>query len=188
MIGILGRPIVLYMAVLANCRRTFVNIIDVTGRAGDGRVLARQWILGLRRMIELRALPLRRGVAQCAVLRESRRHVIRILGGLEVFQVAAFTSRRQAFEHVIYMARRAGYRSMFARKRKLGGVVIELRALPLRGGVAQFAGLRKTGGHVIHALRRLIILDVAQRTSRCQSRKLIIHMARRARHRSMFAR
>ena len=59
--------------------------------ARQGHMRSRQWERGLGAVIKLSSGPLRRRVAQCAILRESRRNVIRIRRLLKVGQVAVGT-------------------------------------------------------------------------------------------------
>ena len=125
-------------------------------------MLACQRILGLCGVIELRALPLRRGVTQDAILRETRRNVIGTLCSLKILQMATLTSCWQALEDVVHVAASASSGDMLARQREFGRVVIELSSLPLRGGVAQLAGLRESRSNVIHTLGCLIVLEVTR--------------------------
>jgi hypothetical protein len=62
------------------------------------------------------------------------------------------------------------------RERSLRGV-IEARWSPGRGGVAELAVLRESGGHVVRTLGGLVIRKVARVASRVESGVLPIGMA-----------
>ena len=119
-----------------------------------------------RRVIEGRTLPTGGAVALLTGLRESGLHVIGIGRALEIGQVALHA--RSAGKAVgatraecRVMALRALQRSMRAGQHEPGRVVIESRAVPVRGAVALFASLREPGLHVIGIGRALEIGHVA---------------------------
>ncbi len=85
------------------------------------------------------------------------------------------------------MAQSASDRNVFASQRKLSSVVIELRAEPLRGVVAQLAILREPGGEVIRIISSLVVLQMARRTGRAQSRILAARMALGTGHSGVFS-
>lgn len=85
------------------------------------------------------------------------------------------------------MTQGASDRSVCAGQRKLGGVVIELRPEPLRGVVAQLAILREPSGEVIRIISSLVILQMARRAGRAQSRILAARMAQGTGHSGVFS-
>jgi hypothetical protein len=106
-----------------------VVAVHVALRAGDRRVGSGQGEAG-GRVIKSRAAPVRGVVALLAGLREIRRHVIRIGRSLEIFQVAADTSRRRQVVVVVHVTLRALHRSVGASQREPGVVVIKRRLRP----------------------------------------------------------
>jgi len=91
--GVRRRLIFRKMAGDAGGRQRRVLIVDVARGAGNGSVLARQRELR-RAVIERRPGPLGRVVAQGAILREARGHVIGAGGCLVIRQVARYASSR----------------------------------------------------------------------------------------------
>jgi hypothetical protein len=118
-----GRGVILCVARVAIRRGPDELPADVaTGaRHGDVRARQREWRL---RMIEDRASPRDRGVADGAVGGETRLDVIGIRGALIVLYVAGITISGGANEFVVDVAERAGDVHMRAgeRKRRLGVV------------------------------------------------------------------
>lgn len=106
-------------------------------------------------VVELRALPLHRGVAVFARIGKTSASVIRIRALLEFGHVAARAVHRSACESSRCMARGAiADAGVRASKRKLsGGVVIELRSLPCLRRVAECAIAREVCLGVIGNLR-----------------------------------
>ena len=86
------------------------------------------------------------------------------------------------------MALCAGDGYVLAGERELGGLMIELRALPLRGVVAEDAVLREARRNVVGRLGGLVVLQVAGFARCIQARILSRRVALRAVDRSMFAR
>ncbi len=89
---------------VGGCSGEFV--IHVTLIAGQGYVSTGQRELGCGVVIEFRSLPLNRGVADCAILRESCRNVTRIVGLVEIRYMAGYARRGSACKPVIDMALR----------------------------------------------------------------------------------
>jgi hypothetical protein len=159
--------VVVEMAGGAVLRRAGEPVVDVALRASDGRVLTRQRELGGRFVIELRALPLRRRVARFTGSREPGRLVVRIRGAVVSSEVTRRTLRRQSRVLTVDVALLAGERRMLAGERELGGrVVVELRALPLRRGMAHLAGGGKGGRLVVRIRRAVVSSEVTGRTLR----------------------
>ena len=123
-------------------------------------------------VIELGAQPLRGGVAELAVLREASGGVVRVLGRLEVGQVARVAGRAEGGVLSVGMALSARGGGVFASQRKLGCIVIELGAQPLRGRVAELAALRVTGRNMIRAGSGLIVLQMTRHAVGAQRRIL----------------
>ena len=86
--------------------------------------------LGHGRMVERRAGPIRGGMTSTAVLREVGSHVRRIVGVVEVCQVARDAGSREPHELIVFVALCAGHGDMSTRKRELGLAVIKLRPVP----------------------------------------------------------
>lgn len=163
-----------------------INIINVATGARGGRMFPGERELG-RIVIELRALPLRGVVTQLAGLRKTRGYVVDTFRRLIILDVAGRTSRRQSRKLIVHMARRAGHRRVLARQRKLGRIVIELCAQPLRGGVAGLAILREPCCLVRRILGRLPVFQMTSDAFGPQASKYVVHMATRAGHRGVFA-
>jgi hypothetical protein len=139
----------------------------VAARARRGCVFSGQRELRCRAVVELRARPLRCGVARFTSLRESGCRVVRVRRLLELRHVAIHASCWESGVLAAHVTTRAPRRRVFARQRERGSVVIEGRPSPLRRRVAVFAGLREaclfmpgSGGGVelrlmtVHARRR----------------------------------
>ena len=162
MVRIVGALVVLQVAGIAGGAQAFVDAARMALNASRGDVLAGQRERGLGGVIEFRAGPIDGGVALRAILREASGGVIRIGGALIVLQVAGIAGRGQRSVLAVGMALRARRGGMLAGERKLGGAVIEGGGHPCRGGVAQLAILRESGGDVIRIRGALIIFQVAR--------------------------
>lgn len=149
-IGILGVVECRQVATDAGGRRSPEEVVLMTLGASDCRVRSGERELGGGVMVELGSLPLRRGVAQRAVLREAGQDVIGIPGALERRQVAGNAGAGGSAEDIVLVALGADYRRVRSGQGKLrGGIVVKFGPLPLRGAVAQRAVLREAGHHVI---------------------------------------
>jgi hypothetical protein len=124
-----------------------------------------QWKPSLR-MIEGRRLPCCCGVTNFALLRKSRRDVIRIRGSLKILQVAGHTRSRRQVVVPVRVALRASHMCVGPSQWECGFRVVESCRLPTRGGVTHFALLGNTGGCVIGVGRPLEIPEVARNTRR----------------------
>jgi len=136
-------------------------------------------------VIELRPGPLRGGVADSAILREARRHVVRVGRLLIVGQVARTALRGQACVLARRVALRAGHRHVRSGQREFRFAVIELRPGPLRGGVADGAVLRESRCHVVRVGGLLIVGQVARTALRGQACVLARRVALGTRQRHM---
>ncbi len=141
--------------------------------------------LGGRIVIELRALPLRGRVAHCAILGETRRHVVRIGRRVVIRQVAAIASGQRTGILAVDMALRALRVRVRPGQRELRLGVIELRARPLRGRVADRAVLREARRGVIGIGGRVVIGQVAALAGGQRAGILAVDMALRALHRGV---
>ena len=140
MVGILG--VVEGRQMAGNARRwcSGKNLVGVALIAGHRDMRAGELELGGRVVIELATLPLRGGVANRTILRKTGGPVIGVLGVVEGRQMAGDARRWCSGKDVVNVALLAAHRDMCAAELELGGrVVIELAALPLRGGVADGA-------------------------------------------------
>ena len=116
-------------------------------------------------VIELGSRPLRGRVASNAPRRESGRRVIRIIGLLKVGQMAAHAIHGSAGEAIVCVTLAACRGRMGASQRELGRrIVVELRASPLRRGMASSASSGKAGRRMIRGRGLLIIIQMAAGT------------------------
>ncbi len=129
-------------------------------------------------VIELRPLPLRRGVTLCAIPREIRRRVCRIGGLVEGVQVAPFTrlrSSRKPARHVTRVALDLGVRTG---QRKLSEHrVIEHPAFPLCAAMANGTVARESSLDMVGVLGGVEVLDVTVNTLRGGAGVLAARMA-----------
>ena len=134
---IVGPLIVLEVTVAASGAQGRVLAVRVALHASGSDVRARQRELGLRGVIEHGAVPVGCGVAQRTILRESGRNVVRIGGRLVILQMTVVASGAQTFIDAVGVALQASGGHMFASEREGGlRIVIELRPVPIGGGVA----------------------------------------------------
>ena len=139
-------------------------------------------------VVELRAVPLRRGVANGAILREAGLQVIGAVRRLIVLHVAAIAIGRRARESSSHVALGASHCRVSSGQRELGRIVIKVCALPAAGRMAGVAFGRKLRLNVIGIGGVLEIGKMAARAiGRCAG-ELAAHMAGRALHRGMRAR
>ena len=96
--------------------------------------------------------------------------------------VATIALGRRRGEVTARVAARARNADMRSRQGKIGLAVVERGWLPGRGRVANLAGLREMGSHVIRTCRRIEIFQVAGNAGGRQAREDIIDVAGRARH------
>ena len=123
------------MAGDARSREPGKHVVFVAlGTRCDTDVSPGQRELRLCGVVERRALPIRRCMAQAAVLREACRDVVRIGRAVEICQMAGDASGRESGEHVVFVT--LGTRcdtDVSSGQRKLRPCgVIERRALPIR--------------------------------------------------------
>jgi len=102
---------------------------NVATRARDGGVRTGQWERGFA-VIESGRLPGCCVVADLARCRESRGHVVRIRGAVEILHVARRTGGAQARENIVHVATGTGDRGMGTGQRERRVVVIEDRSSP----------------------------------------------------------
>lgn len=119
-------------------------------------------------MVEHRACPSGRVVADGTILRESGVHVVGIGGFLVVGQMARSARRRSAGVLSVDVALRARDAQVESGERELGQAVVHGRLIPTRGGVALFAVLRHAGGSVVRVLRSVVIVEVTRGAGRAQ--------------------
>lgn len=170
MVRIRGRLVVLNVAARARHIEAGVNSAGVTLRAGNGDVRPGQGELGLRGVVERGTQPIRRGVAELAILRESGRGVVRILGRLIILHVTRKTGRAQTLVNTTRVTLETSGGRVLAGERECGlRGVIEGGSVPIRRRMAELAILRESGGGVVRIIRRLIILHVTRRTGRTQT-------------------
>ena len=148
MIRIVGCLILRLMARVAVGGSAGEHIVDVAGSAGHGDMGA-----GKRErcvvVVERSGAPCRCGMADIAGLRVAARDVVGIGSVVVVRQMAGDTSRAQAGELTISMACGAHQRDMRAGESEAGLGVIENRAEPVGGGMAERAILGECRDDVI---------------------------------------
>ena len=133
-------------------------------------------------MIECRSGPVRGGVALVASLRDTRLGVIRVVGVLEVFQVAIDASRVRTGQAVVVidMALRALHGRVHPGKREAGGRVVERRVHPRSRGVTLLATCREAGLNVVWIRGAIELRHVARGAVGGRPDELAIDMALRA--------
>ena len=156
-VGIVSRLIeVGHVAARADGRCAFVDIVDVAAGALHRGVETGQRELRLG-VVKNRTLPVCRRVADIAVLGEPGGHMVRVPGAVVVLEVAAVARRGRAFEHIVDVAGCASHARVETSQRELRRrVVVKLRALPLRGRMADRAFLGEPSRHVIGTVGRLV--------------------------------
>ena len=145
---------------------------------------ASQWELGLT-VVERCACPTRGRVAEGAIRRETGLRVIRIRGPVEIPDMTRAAIIRHRVEVAVHMAlgtRHTRVRSG-QRERSLG--VIERRALPIRGAVAQGTVGRKSSRLMIRIGGPVEIIQMAARAVGRRGRKRPADMALIAGQRGM---
>lgn len=121
-------------------------------------------------VVELCALPTDVAVAGCAVVRESRRRMRRVLGGVEIGNVASEAVGGSAGETAAHVTGDASQPSMRAHQCEVGKArVIEFRALPAIHSMAALTLQRKLRCSMVRRLRFLIIAQVAAHALRTQA-------------------
>ena len=128
-------------------------------------------------MVECRACPPHRRMANRAILRKSGGRMIRIGCAVEFRQVARHAGFGSAGIGAVGMALQARGGRMGSRQREPGCAVIVSRALPLSGIVALGAGLAEACARVIRVRRAVEVGQVARDT---WSRRPAVHPVRMA--------
>ncbi len=159
-IGIGGSLEILKVAIHASRAREVVVSVGVALRALHIGVGAGERPSG-GRMIESRASPGDRAVANLALLRESRRSVTGIVGPLVVLQVARNTCRIGQVKVPIRVTLLALQLRVASGQRETYRVVIEVRRLPSRRAVALLAVLWQPERQVVRIARFLVVRHVA---------------------------
>ena len=164
------------VAVRGRSRKLAVNVTTGAGHRGV-RAGQRE---GCGVVVETRRSPGCRSVAHLALLREPGRGVIRIIGALEIFQMAGHALRAQIGELPARMAGLALQGGVRARERETAQRVIERRVSPGNRAVADGAIRREPTGNVVRISRLLKIRHVARRTGGRHRRIAAVHVALRA--------
>ena len=126
-------------------------------QAGSGGVLAYQRKANVV-VIECRAGPIRRRMAQGAVFGITQSDVVRIGGRVITGNMTGIAIRRECCILIISMASEAGRGRVFASQWEFRLTVIERRAGPIHGGVAQRAIFRESRGDVIRIGSRVVFV------------------------------
>ena len=123
-------------------------------------------------------------MAQGTVLREPGCGVVRIGGVVVGGGMAGGTVLRSSGKYIVDMACRARQRCMCPGQHETGrGIVVEFRAGPLSGRVAQRTGLRKTGSDVVRITAGGKISGMARGAISRRSRKAVVNVTVCARDR-----
>jgi len=138
-------------------------------------------------VIELRALPVRCGVAAVALIREIRQRMIGIGGVLEIGQVTARAVGGRCRELVVLVTGGTLDRAVSAGQREGRAVVVKRRALPAQKAMAHQTIMRKAGRDVVRILRVVEVAGVAAIAIHWRSRVAPAHVALRAFQRGMSA-
>jgi hypothetical protein len=150
--------------------------IDMAARARNGDVRARQGKAG-GAVIEGGGRPGRGVVANLALMRESRRLVIRIVRLVVIPEMAGDAGCVSNLEIAAHVATGAGKLHVRTGQRKSRLVVVEAGRRPGRRAVADRAILRKTCRDVIRIGSFLIVGEVARRAVTRRARELPVHVA-----------
>lgn len=124
-------------------------------------------------------------VTDLALLRESRRHVVRIGRAPVVRLVASVTSGGQSGVVAVHMTTRTGDRGVRTRQRERRAVVVERRRHPGRRAVAHLTLLRESDGYVVWIVGPLEVLQVARHARGGRQVVVAVHMALSALHRDV---
>lgn len=142
--------------------RAFELVAQMALHATGGDVPSGEGIFRRGVVIEARALPLHRGVAQGAVLRDSGGYVVGIVRWLaEVGLVAADAGLGRAAKAVIDVTLQAGCDDMLAGERETGLSVIEGAPFPLQRRMAGLTGSSESGRGVIGCFRIAVLIQMA---------------------------
>jgi len=185
-IWIRGFPEIREMASSARCRSSLENVVGVALDAFDGLVRASERKRGFV-VIEARALPLSRGVAGIARGGESGSRMIWIRGCVELLEMAGGAVLGRACELVVDVTLSALHGGVRAGQSEGRLAVIEGRAFPLRGGMADIALGGEARRRVIGIRSFVEILQVTARAVLRHSPELAARVARCARHGGMRA-
>ena len=144
-----GSIVIGLVAVPAGRAVQRVVVVDVARGTLLGSVETHQREAG-GGVVEGGAVPIRRGVAAGAILREVGRLMRRVVGSVVVGLVAAPAGAARQAVVVVHVTLGAQYAGMCAGQREPGSRVVERGAGPVegRGSVAQGAVLRESGGLV----------------------------------------
>ena len=101
-------------------------------------------------------------VADFALLRIARSHMIRISGSVEVIQVASNARSTGEVVVSIQVALRALHAGVRSCQRKSGSGVVESRPGPVCGAVARITSLREPGLHMVRIRRALKVFQMTR--------------------------
>ena len=124
----------------------------------------------------------RSSMAQGAVLREPARFVRRVVGSVEVAEMAVDAGRAVQAEVVVDVARRALLGGVEAEQLESGGGVVEGGAGPIGGGVAHSAVLGEAGRRVVGTGGLLEIGKMASHALLRGAGEYSVHVTLGARH------
>ena len=177
MVRIGGRVEVGQVAAVTSRGRPFEDVALVAGAALRTCVGAGQREPRRSGMVELRALPLCRGVANCAVLRETGSHVAGVGCSVEAGEVAAFTGRGSSGIAPIHVTLGALGTGMRTAQGEAGLRMVEGGTLPLCRRVTNGAVSGEAGGGVIGIRGSRVVRQVTTFTGSRSSLEDIVLVA-----------
>lgn len=178
-VGISGALIIRLMAGVAVRGRSRKLAVNVATGAGHGGVRAGQRE-GCGVVVEARGRPGRRRMAHLTLLREPSCCVIRVIGVLEVLQVAGHALSAQVGELPARVAALALQGGVRPRKREPAQRVVERRIGPGNCAVADGTIGGESAGNVVRVSGLLEICHVARRARGRHRRIAAVHVALRA--------
>lgn len=131
-------------------------------------------------MIERRAIPVHRRMADAAILWKAGGLVVGIIRPVIVIQVARDASAARERKVISHVALRALQAGVHAGQCEPGIGVIELRTHPLHRRMAQSAVLRESGRLMIGVGGRIVVVQMAIDASRIRKGIVVVHVALQA--------
>lgn len=148
-----------------------------------GTNTVRSTVIGIKPgMVEGRAQPGCRRVAERTCRREARGNMVGTICGLIIRLVAAITVGWQGGVIVVYMTIRARDLGVSARQWEGSVVVVKAGRRPRGGAMADVTLLRKAPRDMVRIIRVLIIRQMATHTCRTGEAKVSVRMALAALH------
>ncbi len=166
MVWAVGGLVVSFVATVAICRQRRVVVVEMAVGAGNAGVRAGQRE-GRVVVIEACRGPGGCVMAHVALLRKSSRNVVRVIGALEVFEMATHACSISDVVIAIGVTLGALHIGVRAGKGPTRRRMIESRGRPVSGAVTDFTLLGKSGRDVIRIVGALEILEMAAYARGC---------------------